>query len=61
MVFEEESCVRVRWRIEGTGILVKATSSQRFDGVATFRVDTVGKIARVEVLAYGNSVFSFVK
>jgi len=49
MVFEEESCVRVRWRIEGTGMLVKATSSQGFDGVATFRVDNVGKIARVEV------------
>ena len=58
MALEEEGCIRARWRIEGTGILTKLSSNsvrgeggsrQWFDGMATFYVDHLGKIARVEV------------
>ena len=51
MVYEDEACIKTRWRIEGQGILTKidSGSQQWFDGIATFRVDDAGKIARVEV------------
>ena len=50
MVYEDEACVKTRWRIEGQGILAKDSGSkQGFDGIATFRVDDAGKIAKIEV------------
>ena len=60
MLFEEESLIRAHWRIEGTGILFKLSSttsgvrqsggaSHAFDGIASFYVDHRGKIARVVV------------
>lgn len=58
MAMEAESCIRARWRIEGTGILTKLSSGsvkgeggsrQWFDGMASIHVNHHGKIARVEV------------
>jgi len=48
MAFEEDSCVRTRWRIEGQTLL-STGNRQWFDGTALFRVGKDGKITRIEV------------
>ena len=52
MVFEEDSCVRTRWRIEGQTLL-STGNRQWFDGTALFRVGKDGKITRIEVMRGG--------
>ena len=52
MAFEEDSCVRTRWRIEGQTLL-STGNRQWFDGTALFRVGKDGKITRIEVMRGG--------